>query len=78
MNINIGYAVILPFHDFHLGGQTKVAYIKTAIKYKPLPSQNEEYKILFHLINSVNFCFVFVFLSFRFQTNVVYICIHMY
>ena len=26
MNINIGYAVILRFDDFHLGGQTKVAY----------------------------------------------------
>ena len=24
MNINIGYAVILPFHDFHLRGQTNV------------------------------------------------------
>ena len=27
MNINIGYAVILRFHDFHLGGQTKLAYL---------------------------------------------------
>ena len=27
MNINIGYRV-LPFHNFHLRGQTKVAYIK--------------------------------------------------
>ena len=31
-NVKIGYAVILPFHDFHLGGQTKVAYIKTCYK----------------------------------------------
>ena len=30
MNINIGYAVILPFHDFHLS--TKVAYIKICYK----------------------------------------------
>ena len=28
ININIGHAVILPFHDFHLRGQTIVAYIK--------------------------------------------------
>ena len=28
MNVNIGYAVILPFDDFHLRGQTNVAYIK--------------------------------------------------
>ena len=26
MNVNIGYA-ILPFHDFHLRGQTNVAYV---------------------------------------------------
>ena len=32
MNINIGYAVILRFHDFHLGGQTKVAYMKICCK----------------------------------------------
>ena len=25
MNIILGYAVILPFHDFHLRGQTNVA-----------------------------------------------------
>ena len=38
MNINIGYAVILHFHDFHLGGQTKVAKTKTCYKYKLLLS----------------------------------------
>ena len=27
MNIDIGYAVILPFHDFPLRGQTNVSYI---------------------------------------------------
>ena len=32
MKINIGYAVILRFHDFHLGGQTKVAYINICCK----------------------------------------------
>ena len=32
MNISIGYAVILRFHDFHLRGQTKVAYIKICYK----------------------------------------------
>ena len=32
MNINIEYAVILRFDDFHLGGQTKVAYIKIYCK----------------------------------------------
>ena len=26
-NVNIGYAVILPIHDFHLRGQTNVAYV---------------------------------------------------
>ena len=31
-NINMWYAVILRFHDFHLGGQTKVAYIKICCK----------------------------------------------
>ena len=32
MNINIGYSVILPFHDIYLRGQTKVAYIKVCYK----------------------------------------------
>ena len=33
MNINIGYAVIFSYHDFHLAGQTKVAYIKYAVNH---------------------------------------------
>ena len=33
MNIYIGYAVILRFHDFHLGGKTKVAYKKYAVNH---------------------------------------------
>ena len=41
MNINIGYAVILRFHDFHLGGQTKVAYIK--IKHNLLSVSPDPY-----------------------------------
>ena len=32
MNIDIWYAVILRFHDFYLGGQTQVAYIKICCK----------------------------------------------
>ena len=32
MNINVGYAVIFPFHDFHLRGKKKVAYIKICYK----------------------------------------------
>ena len=32
MNINKGHAAILPFHDFHLRGQTKVAYIRIFYK----------------------------------------------
>ena len=32
MNINIGYAVILAFHYFHLRGQKRVAYIKICYK----------------------------------------------
>ena len=32
MIINIGYAVILTFHNFQLRGQTKVAYIKSSYK----------------------------------------------
>ena len=32
MNVNIGYAVILPFHDVHLRGQINVAYIKICYK----------------------------------------------
>ena len=32
MNVNIKYAVILPFHDFHFRGQTNVAYKKICCK----------------------------------------------
>ena len=32
MNVNVGYTVILPSHDFHLWGQTNVAYIKMCYK----------------------------------------------
>ena len=32
MNINIGYAVILAFHYFHLRGQKRVAYTKICYK----------------------------------------------
>jgi len=32
MNVKIGYAIILLFHNFHFGGQTKDTYIK--IYYK--------------------------------------------
>ena len=37
MNINLGYAVILPLHNVNLRGQTKVAYAqkKYAIKCPP-------------------------------------------
>ena len=28
MNVNKGYAVILPCHDFHNRGQTNVAYVQ--------------------------------------------------
>ena len=37
-----GYAVILPFHDFHLEGQTKVKYV--GICFKTPPFRNEIFK----------------------------------
>ena len=71
MNVKIGFAVILPLHDFHLGGQTKVAYIKNVIKYKLLSIKNEEYKILVYLIISVNFVlFLYICLSIVVQSIV--------
>ena len=34
MNIDLGYAVILPFHDFHLRGQTNMACLFIQATYR--------------------------------------------
>ena len=77
-NINIRYAVILPLHDFHLRGQTKVTYIK--ICYKTLSFiciSRSIYlsltKLCMNVILGVPSFYLFYDFYLRGQTNVAYV-----
>ena len=78
MNVNIGYAVILPFRDFHPRGQANVAYIK--ICYKTLSFICISGSIFWNLIKlCMNFIIEYVAIllfhdfHLRGQANVAYI-----
>ena len=74
MNINIGYAVTLAFHNFHIRGQTNVVYLEMCYK---TPFSNKLYFDI-HIFKALNLPLRVqinkYFSSFRCQTNVVYIC----